>query len=251
MKNPFLSCLIQTFSTSSTKKTSGEQAVIAHEDVQLYGNTEDSSVGKVQPSVSITTDEFVRVKYAAGWVDKIRSVAPEEIVIHGTAGGKSTAGLLHWMYNWGRPKYNKGIGLFHYAIGRGEKGEKDGLIVEVISPEYYVYHSTSGKHAKREIGIELLNPSKSNRDSYTDLQYKSLFKLIFDHLFILYPTVTRIVGHRYNIWKYNSKKAAQKYDKNCPGNFEQKRLEEELEKRGYSYEIEGQFAYYNIAKQQA
>ena len=177
-----------------------------------------------------------------GWINKHRTKQVKEVVIHGTAGGETISGLLTWMYNWGRPSYYDGIGLFHYAIGRGMKNEVDGLIVEIIDPEYYVYHSTSSSNDRSSIGIELLNPSKSNRDPYTKGQYESLFRLIFDHLMILYP-IERITSHRYNIWRWNPKSIAQKYDKNCPGNFDWSLLDTELRKRKFDFKVDGDLRY--------
>jgi len=197
--------------------------------------------------VRIVVNKTVRTKYKIGWINKIRKNPIVEIVIHGTAGGRTVQGLLYWMYNWGRPRYPEGIGLFHYAIGRGDKDEPDGLVVEILDPEYWVYHSTSSYNDYTSIGIELLNTSKSNRDPYTDKQYESLFSLIFDHLMVLYPSITRITSHRYNIWRWNSKKIAQKNDRNCPGNFDWSRLDKELKKRNYTFKIDGNLRY-NIIK---
>lgn len=217
------------------------------EEERLYGSPESSSIAP-EKSVIDVIDKTIRIKYQDGFIKNIRKTPPNEIVIHGTAGGRSTAGLLHWMYNWGRAEeYKKGIALFHYLIGRGDKGERDGLIAEVIDPMYYVYHSSSSKHDKETIGIEMINTSKSNRDPYTEAQYTSLFKLLFDYLFILYP-ITRIVSHRHNIWKYNTKTTAQKRDKNCPGNFEWTRLDAMLKHKGYAFSSDGT-ARYNISKQ--
>jgi len=213
----------------------------------LYGNNNIGMNGNTI-EVEITVDKKIRAKYQKGWIKKIRNVPITEVVIHGTAGGMTVAGLLHWMYNEGRKTYNKGIGLFHYAIGRGMKGEKDGLICEVIDPDYWVYSSTSGKHDKTAINIELINTSKSNRDPYTEGQYESLFNLIFNHLMVVYPTINRITGHRYNIWRWNSNTKAKKKDKNCPGNFDWNRLENELNKRQYAFDKDGTQLKYNIRK---
>ena len=217
------------------------------ESDDIYGDSDTGLSSKTTDGVEIVIDKNVRTKYRNGWVGRIRTAPPIEVVIHGTAGGKSCSGLLNWMYNRNDSRYNSGIGLFHNCIGRGDKGEKDGLIVEVIDSEYWVNHSTSDTHDKLTIGIELLNPSLSNRDSYTDAQYDSLFSLIFDHLMNLYP-IQRIAGHRYNIWRWNSKKTAQKYDKICPGNFDWSRLDAELENREYSYKVDGVQLRYDIAQ---
>lgn len=164
-----------------------------------------------ESSINITVNKKIRTKYKKGWIRKIRKKAITEITIHGTGGGTTMFGFLKWMYNGERASnYYKGISLFHYII------DKQGNIVEVIDPNYWVYHSTSGGHAKREIGIELLNSSKSNRNKYTEEQYKSLIDLI-EYLSNLYPSIKQITSHRYNIWRYNRKSTARKYDKACPG----------------------------------
>ena len=211
------------------------------EPESLYGEHDSGFTDDL--SVPITIDKTVRTKYKSGWINKVRKTPITEVVIHGTAGGETVAGLLNWMYQYGRQvEYYKGIALFHYLIGRGLKGEKDGLIVEVIDPEYFVYHSSSSSNDKSTIGIELLNTSKSNRNPYTDGQYESLFCLIFDHLMNLYP-ISRITSHRYNIWRWNPKSIAQKYDKDCPGNFDWERLDDELLERGYAFKKDGNLRY--------
>lgn len=193
-------------------------------------------------------DKKVRTKYQRGFIKKVRKKHVTEVVLHGTAGGESVSGLLHWMYNGGRAtEYNKGVALFHYLIGRGAKGEKDGLLAEVIDPMYYVYHSSSSKHDKETVGVELINSSKSNRNPYTDGQYDSLFKLIFEHLMVLYPNINRVTSHRYNIWRWNNKWTAKRRDKNCPGNFNWNLLDSELNKRGYTFQTNGNLRY-NIKK---
>ena len=235
--------IAKSFIPAGSEKLFGDRVP---EPEEIYG---DYTTG-LQPecTVPIVVDKTVRTKYKAGWINRKRTKPIIEVVIHGTAGGDTTAGLLHWMYNDGRPGYYDGIGLFHYAIGRGSKDEIPGLIVEIIDPEYYVYHSTSSRNDFTSIGIELLNSSNGNRNPYTDEQYASLFSLIFDHIIKLYP-VTRIVSHKYNIWRWNSKATAQKNDKNCPGNFDWARLDAELKRRNYSFKIDGDLRY-EIDKQQ-
>ena len=194
------------------------------------------------PAVNITINKQVRNKYKRGWIRKIRKTNKPivEITLHGTAGGTSTTGLLRWMYNGARAKlYYKGIALFHYLVGR------NGELVEVIDPEYWVYHSQSGRHDKQTIGIELINPDKMNSGSYTEAQYKALFELIFDHLMPLYPTINKISTHRYNVIVYNRGRISAKQ---CPGTgFDFSRLSKELEKRLYNYKSDGQLRY-NIKK---
>ena len=161
--------------------------------------------------INITVNKKIREKYKKGWIKKTRPKPPLEITLHGTGGGNTMSGFLKWIWNGERSNlYNRGIALFHYII------DKEGNIEEIIDPDYFVYHSTSGRHAKVEIGIELMNSSKSNRDAYTQAQYENLFDLI-DHLKSIYPSIEQISTHRFNIWRYNRKSTATKYDKQCPG----------------------------------
>jgi hypothetical protein len=215
-----------------------------------YGEPEVSTIEQTHAEVPIVIDKKVRTKYRDAWIKATRDpkLPIVEVVVHGTGGGRSVEGLLNWMYTDGRPGYKKNIGFFHYAIGRGDKGEKDGLIVNVLDPEYWTYHSTCYKHDYQTIGVELLNTSLSNRDPFTDAQYDSLFKLIFDYLMPLYPTITRITGHRYNIWRWNTEAKAKENDKNCPGNFDWSRVDKELSKRGFAFDSDGPMCKYNIAK---
>lgn len=186
--------------------------------------TNDNPAAYVPPTksdVDILIDKQIRNKYQQGWIGKKRGKAVTEIVIHGTQGGTSIEGLLSWMYGGERAKeYNQGIALFHYGIGQ------DGKIVEVIDPEYWVYHSSSGAHDKTTIGIELMNPDKANMQPYTEAQYKALFGLIFDHLLPLYPSIKRIVSHNYNQKTYSG------WGKQCPGQgFDWSKVTAELQAR--------------------
>lgn len=182
-----------------------------------FFNTED---------VHIRRDITIRNKFVSGWKNKARrSSEIEDIVIHGTAGGNSVNGMLEWMYNGGRGKYyKKGIGLFHYLIGL------DGEIVEVIDPNYWVYHSHSGSHAKKEIGIELINTERGNTATYTENQYLALFNLIFTVLTEKYP-INRIIAHQFNAATH-----AKIYGYICPGNFDWNKLRNYAEKYGYRIE---------------
>jgi hypothetical protein len=189
-------------------------------------------------NVQITVDTSVRTKYQKGWIGKSRSVQPTELVIHGTGGGNSISGLITWMLNGEFAKdYLQGIGLFHYLIGRGAVGEEEmGMIVEIIDPAYWVYHATAGQYSKYQIGVELINPSRNNKDPYLDCQYDSLFALLFDYLRPIYPTLNKIVGHRWSIWHYCSPEVAAKNDKPCPGSgFDWNRVIKELTRRGFQY----------------
>ena len=171
-------------------------------------------------TVDIIIDRQIRTKYQAGWIDKIRTNPITEIVLHGTAGGTTAEGLLLWMLSGERAKeYYKGIALFHYAIDRDEPH-----IVEIIDPSYWVYHSSSGSHDKETIGIELVNPSKTNRAEYTDNQYEMVFNLVFKHLLQTYPSINKIVSHDYNMKTFSGLPP-----KGCPGTgFDWTLLEKKL-----------------------
>jgi hypothetical protein len=187
-----------------------------------------------EKEVHVIVDKQLRNKYKKGWEKKGRSKPLTEIVIHGTGGGSTVNGLLKWMMSGARAKdYNRGIGLFHYAIGHS------GSAVELVDPRFWVYHSSSGRHDRLTIGIELLNTSRSNSDPYTDKQYEKLFILIFDYLMNTYPSINMIVGHGYNKAKYSRLER-----KRCPGSgFNWGRLREEMVRRGVKYETIDREAY--------
>jgi len=185
--------------------------------------------------VDIIIDKRVRTEYYRGWINRKRSPQKiKEIVIHGTAGGDTIEHMIHWMLTGERrPRYFKGIGLFHYLIGQ------DGTIVEILDELYWVYHSHSDKHDKHTIGIELINTAKNNAAPYTDAQYENLFKLIFNHLLRCYPTIDSITSHKYNMIKYSH----MRYE--CPGNFEWLRLRNALHEYNYTCDIDGN-RHYNL-----
>lgn len=196
----------------------------------------------------IIIDKRVREKYKGfikSWDKKKRKKDPTEITIHGTAGTTTIEGLLNWMFTTKEQKrvknYKKAVGLFHYLVGGWVK--KDKKIAEVIPTDNWCYHSTSGWNDKKTIGVELINHSRTNRNAYKKDQYELLFWLIFDYLMVKYPSITKISSHRYNIWRWNSQRTAKKYDKNCPGNFDWNKLDEELRKRGYSFSTDGNLRY--------
>jgi hypothetical protein len=169
--------------------------------------------------MKIVTNTEIRDKFNIGF---IRQVQPIEIVIHGTGGGASADALINWMLTGERGKdYKKCVGLFHYL------NDFDGTITEIISPDRWVYHSTSGAHDALTIGIENMNSSPSNVNPYTDEQYKSLFALI-DKLMSDYP-IKSIVGHGWNQLHYSNS------DKKCPGNFDWEILGEHLASKGITY----------------
>lgn len=152
-----------------------------------------------------------------------REKTPNEIVIHGTGGG----GTYQWVLQGGRKElYRRGIALFHYLI------ERDGSVTEIIDPDRWVYHSSSGKHDEKTIGIELVNPKSNNSAPYTDEQYKALFGLVIDYLMEKYP-ISVIVSHNHN------KRVFSKGKKKCPGNFDWKLLKDELDARMMQYTENG------------
>jgi len=188
--------------------------------------------------VDIIVDRQIRTKYQKGWINKKRDTAIKEIVLHSTGGGTSAEGLLYWMMLGERAaEYYKGEALFHYLLDR-----KNPNIIEIISPEYWVYHSSSRSHDKETIGIEMVNPSKGNREAPTENQYTLLFNLIFKNLIPTYPTITSIVSHDHNMEKYSGLPP-----KGCPGaGFDWLRLEKEFIKNNIQFSKKG-VGEYNIA----
>lgn len=136
-----------------------------------------------------------------------------EIVIHGTH-GKSANGLMQWILGGERSnQYKKGIALFHFIIDRL------GSIYQIAPIDRWYYHSSSGKHDKKTIGIEFLNPLVNNEGEYTVPQYTSLKDLIL--FFMETYNIQRIVGHDYNYNTYRGNR------KNCPGRkFEWQQIRE-------------------------
>jgi len=181
----------------------------------------------------IHRDMSVRELYKKGWEKRKRKKQLNEVVLHGTAGGITTDSMLKWMAGGERAReYNRGIGLFHYLVGR------EGEVVEVIDPDYWVYHSGSGWHDKCTVGIELINPSKLNDMPYTAKQYEALEKLIFGVLLAKYD-ISKITSHRYNSIIYR-----RRYHKRCPGiGFEWPEIDEMLSARGLNFKTDGHLRY--------
>jgi hypothetical protein len=199
----------------------------AHEVIPEFGSTNE---------VPIVVDRQIRTKYQMGWINKIRNTNTiKEVTLHATGGGVSTTSLLRWIWEGERSaEYKKGIALFHFLVGR------DGVIVSIIDPAYYVYHSTSGQHDKSTLAVECINPSKNNDSPWPQVQYDSFFSLLFNHLFTLYPSIDRICSHRYNMMKYSP----QVSPKQCPGaGFEWSKLDEQLRTKGFSFKTDGQCRY--------
>jgi hypothetical protein len=228
----------------STKTLFGKNIV---EPIEVIDNNNSINNINILPTeeekIDIIIDKKIRTKYKEGWINKIRKQPIKEIVLHGTGGGNTIEGFLRWMFDGERAnEYFKGTALIHYVIG------KEGEIVEIIDPEYYTFHSSSGFNDMKTICIELINSSKSNRDPYTKKQYIALEKLIFKHLIKLYPTITRITSHRFNILTYNTPKVIQQKLKQCPGEgFDWNKLDEMLKENKYNYQVSGNLRY-NISK---
>jgi hypothetical protein len=147
-------------------------------------------------------------KYFKDIADKFQRKSNDinEIVIHGTAGGDSAKAILKWMLDGEREKeYRKGIGLFHTEI------DLNGDVYNILSPLFWCYHSSSGKHDKMTIGIELINTKPDNKGLYMYEQYESLFKMIDAYLGV-FP-IKRICGHGYNKKTYSGEY------KECPGSM--------------------------------
>lgn len=170
----------------------------------------------------------IREKYNSG-LDRVQNgkeVIVNEIVVHGTGGGSSADAMIKWMMSGERKaEYVKGIALYHYLV------DFDGGITEIIDPKKWVYHSSSGAHDMRTIGIEMMNSDPQNRNPYTDAQYKALNELVIE-LLKANSIIDTIVGHGQNAKKYSSAY------KNCPGkNFDWKKIADELTFFKYVYKI--------------
>jgi N-acetyl-anhydromuramyl-L-alanine amidase AmpD len=164
----------------------------------------------------IVIDDKIRNKWHSGFT---RYTKPNELVIHGTGGGNT----YDWVLNGGRAKqYVKGVALFHYLI------DLQGVTTEIISPDRWVYHSSSGWHDRRTIGIELINLDSNNERAYNELQYVALYDLIIE-LYERYP-IKYITSHARN------KKEYSQGIKECPGNFDWDRLEQWFVDAGFIYE---------------
>lgn len=163
----------------------------------------------------IIKDDKIRNKWHSGFT---RYLPPNELVLHGTGGGDT----YNWVLNGGRAKlYVKGIALFHYLI------DLEGTITEIIDPEKWVYHSSSGRHDRRTIGIEMMNIDRNNENQYNELQYLSLFDLFVELIFKY--DIKYITSHQRNAMEYSSK------IKECPGNFDWDRLSQWLHDSGFVF----------------
>jgi len=132
------------------------------------------------------------------------------------------------------------MGLFHYLITR------DGNVWEIIDPDRWVYHSSSGRKDKHRIGIELENPDRQNRTAYTPEQYKLLYALIFENLMDWYPKIDVILSHK----RAFEKASRGKYTKECPGTgFNWNTLEHYMQNNGFTYDHDPKYeSYWHISK---
>ena len=153
--------------------------------------------------MEIKIDTIIKNKFFMGYG---RDCQTKYFVVHGTGGG----GTLNWMRDteiksMRGKRYKSGDGLFHYLI------ERNGDIIEIINPEKWVYHSSVGRHDSETIGVELLNPSWTNKTPYTKDQYNSLKWL--------YGYVRKTYAHEMDcIISHNEmKKKHNRLGKMCPG----------------------------------
>jgi len=181
--------------------------------------------------MKIKIDERVRNKYHKGFSRSLKFV--NEIVVHQTGGGNNASSLLSWMLKSGRKGYSRGVALFHYIV------DIDGSVIEIINPDNWVYHSSSGRHDKRTIGVEIMCSDRQNAKEPSDKQYFALNKL-FLHLSEKY-SISRIVGHGYNKEKYS------KSYKYCPGNFDWFRIEKFLVDNEFEFDYEDE-CYFDIER---
>lgn len=173
--------------------------------------------------MSIQIELSIRTKFHEG-LRREEDIDITTVVIHGAGEADSAEGLISWMLQGKRKKeYKKGEALFHYIIDR------DGEITEIIDPEFWVYHSSSGIQDQKTIGIELINGHWNNLTEYSEEQYKALFWLIFEKLIIKYPTIDIIASHNRMSQKFSG------VEKNCPGEFDWSQLELYMDNNGYRY----------------
>lgn len=160
-----------------------------------------------------------------------------EIVLHGTGGGKSAEALINWMMKGERaPNYVKGVSLFHFVI------DYNGTVYQIIDPIYWVWHSSSGAHDRKTIGIEHMNPDlvkfpmQMNRVKYKEAQQVASADIIID-LLKEHPNIKTIVGHGQNARTYSA--AYQ----NCPGAYDWEYLMGRLKEIGYVFDFKDEKIY--------
>jgi hypothetical protein len=171
----------------------------------------------------IKVDYSVTDKWHKGWKRPLDQI--NEVVIHHTGGNGTWEGLRNWMLKGERKaSYKKGVALFHFAIG------KTGILAKFGPIARWWYHSSSGRHDRYTVGVEIIHRS----GKFTDDQYETLFWLLFEYMPYHCKNYTRIVSHDYNFNTYSNGK------KGCPGpDFEWERLEDEMKKRNIKYSTHG------------
>ena len=161
--------------------------------------------------MNITKDDIIRTKFHAGFSRDNTPV--KEITIHATGGG----GTLGYVQSGGRAElYRQGIALFHYLI------RVSGEVVEIIDPDNWVYHSSSGQHDKETIGIEIEKPSITNSGLPKVEQMSALLDLV-GCLRSQYPSISIIATHDYNRKVYSNQPP-----KPCPGDFDWSTIKEKF-----------------------
>lgn len=178
--------------------------------------------------MNLKKNTTIRNKYFKGYdrTSNGQEVMVNEIVIHGTGGGASADAMIKWMMGGERGKeYARGVALYHYLI------DYDGTVIEIIDPKKWVYHSSSGSHDMKTIGIEMMNRDPQNRNPYTEAQYKALLELLIE-LLRANSLIETIVGHGQNAKKFSSAY------KQCPGpRFDWKKIADELTFFKYVYKM--------------
>jgi len=178
----------------------------------------------------IKKDKIIRNKFKPGYKRTLTNI--EWVVLHGTGGGNTLQWWRDTPLNSKRGRlYTRSIALTHYLI------QRNGTIWEIVDPEeYWLHHASIGKLDKGTIGVELVNTTRNNSGSYTKAQYNSLIYL-WNYLAgsrsfwmpARFPELGVILGHgrckqkTYGGWK------------NCPGNFDWEKLDEELSMNGWNF----------------
>ena len=132
--------------------------------------------------------------------------SPHLITLHGTGGGVDAEALFKWYETlptltdkWSinrTANLNRGIGMYHYLIDR------DGTVYEMLNELKWAYHSHAGRNDRATLGIELINPDRSNGFQYTDEQYTALNNLISN--INLRHTIKGIESHNYRARRYSN-----------------------------------------------
>lgn len=171
-------------------------------------------------------DTRIRDKYNQGFVRRDDEVT--HLIVHGTGGGRKAEDCIKWMINGGdlgggksrESQYRRGVALFQFLIDR------DGTVIELLNPHKWVYHSSTMDFDRHTIGVELINPDRSNGGHYTDNQYLSLVQL-YTFLRERFRNMYYITGHG-SIKRQRTNKT-----KACPGDgFNWKVLNLDLTKDG-------------------